>query len=121
MFSAPVLENVTDNMRNECKSITVNPSLANSLSQAGFSEGAINQLLEIEDEHDDKPFFVFHRDHVHRARSAGPFKHTERDISGTFSSEIHTLSPFSCVWRPYFIKGNRETERQKEREKDGVI
>lgn len=52
--------------------VTVNPSLGHSLSEARFLEGTIDQLLEVEDEHDDDPILVFHRDDVHQARSAGP-------------------------------------------------
>lgn len=59
------------------KGLTVNPSLGNSLPEARFLERTINQLLEVEDEHDDVPFLVFHRDDVHLARSAGPYGQRE--------------------------------------------
>ena len=60
---------------------TVNPSLGYSLPEARFFECGINQLLEVEDEHDDKAFLVFDRDNVHQAGSAGPCEGRERCIS----------------------------------------
>lgn len=86
MFRLPEDDRITSaEDKQKCQSVTVNPSLGHSLTEARLCQGTIDQLLEVEDEHDDDPFLVFHGDHVHRARSARPFKHRDTDISDTFA------------------------------------